>query len=95
MFELHRVSLRVVFAMMCKVMLDRETLIYAYPYRRPYSTPPIIGPRGTSWCVATSGVAVLECSSSVSIDTLKHIARRGMYINIVLNLVSGYSCRLT
>ena len=73
--------------MMCEVTLDRETLIYAYPYRQLYSTPPIIGPRETSWCVATSGVAVLERSSSVPLDARQHIARRGMYVDIVLNLV--------
>ena len=34
----------------------RETLVYAYPCHQPYSTPNTIGPRGTSWRVATSGV---------------------------------------
>ena len=34
----------------------RETLVYAYPCHQPYSTPKTIGPRGTSWRVATSGV---------------------------------------
>ena len=34
----------------------REPLVYAYPCHQPYSTPKTIGPRGTSWRVATSGV---------------------------------------
>ena len=34
----------------------RETLVYAYPCHQPYSTPNTIGPSGTSWRVATSGV---------------------------------------
>ena len=58
----------------------RETLVYAYPCHQPYSTPTTIGPRETSWRVATSGVhvmALLERFSSVTLDTDIHIGRRG------------------
>ena len=69
MFELHRVFL--VSARMRKSNA-RETLVYAYPCHQPYSAPSTIGPRGTSWCVATSGVHAmpfLERFSSISGST--------------------------
>ena len=53
MFGLHRVFL--VSARMRKETLEK-TLVYAYPCHQPHSTPNTIGPRGTSWRVATSGV---------------------------------------
>ena len=61
----------------------RETLVYAYPCHQPYSTPNTIGPRGTSWRVATSGV---HASRAFLDNTGKHIERRGIIVYIDLNL---------
>ena len=76
----------------------RGTLVYTYPCHQPYSTPTTIGPRETSWRVATSGVhgmALIERFSSVTLDTDIHIGRRGRYMYTQLYSVAVrefYTC---
>ena len=70
----------------------RETLVYTHPCHEPYSTPTTIGPRETSWRVATSGVhvmALLERFSSVTLGPGRHIERRGRYWYVQLYMYSS------